>query len=181
MRSWGSSGAARSHSTSPPSSGRRQRRAGAGAAAPPPSTAGAPSATALTRLGTALFAPPPGPWELRPEGLDPAGSEQLPYHLAARGAQVRIVASPMKSFRTTIAKSGQRDWKSGQIESGVVDGLDLHGMDASVSALWVRASVVRNDADGRSYIFILVAPQKFQKDVLAEYQQILTSWKWTQR
>ncbi len=87
----------------------------------------------------------------------------------------------MKSFRTTIAKSGQRDWKSGQIESGVVDGLDLHGMDASVSALWVRASVVRNDADGRSYIFIPVAPQKFQKDVLAEYQQILTSWKWTQR
>jgi len=173
-----------------------------GGGAPPPSTAGAPSATALTRIGTALFAPPPGPWELRPEGLDPAGSEQLPYHLAARGAQIRIVASPMnaveiakgaaefrrdlvkttlESFRTTIAKSGQRDWKSGQIESGVVDGLELHGMDASVSALWVRASVVRNDADGRSYIFILVAPQKFQKDVLAEYQRILTSWKWTHR
>ncbi len=169
---------------------------------PPPTVAGAPSATGLTRIGTAVFAPPLGPWELRLEGRDPSGSEQMPYHLTARGAQIRIVASPMnaveiakdaaefrrdlvkstlESFRTTIAKSGLRDWKSGGIESGVVDGLELHGMDASVSALWVRASVVRNDADGRGYIFILVAPQKFQKDVLAEYQRMLTSWKWTQR
>jgi len=92
-----------------------------------------------------------------------------------------LVKSTLESFRTSIAKSGLHDWKSGRIESGVVDGLELHGMDASVSALWVRASVVRNDADGRGYIFILVAPQKFQKDVLTEYQRILTSWKWTQR
>jgi len=45
----------------------------------------------------------------------------------------------------------------------------------------VRASVVRNDADGRGYIILLTAPQKFQKDVVAEYERILGTWKWTRR
>ena len=171
----------------------------AGATAPPAAPAVPPAAN-LTRIGMALFAPPVGPWELRPQSLDQPGAEQLPYHLAAKGLQIRIMASPMgaveiakdagefrqdilkttlESFRTTFAKSGLRDWKSGPTERATVDGLELLGQDATVSALWVRADVVRNDADGRSYVFLLTAPQKFRKDAIAEYQRILASWKWT--
>ena len=124
------------------------------------------------------------------------------HHLAEKGLQIRVMAAPMgaieiakdaadfrqdllkttlESFRTTFAKSGLRDWKSGRTERATVDGLELLGQDATVSALWVRADVVRNDADGRSYVFLLTGPQKFQKDALAEYQRILASWKWTRR
>jgi len=35
--------------------------------------------------------------------------------------------------------------------------------------------------DGRGYIILLTAPQKFQKDVVAEYERILGTWKWTRR
>ena len=185
-------------------------RAAAGPlAALPPSSATPSSAIAavapavnLTRIGMAMFAPPPGPWELRPQALDQPGAEQLPYYLAEKGLQIRVMAAPMgtieiakdaaefrqdllkttlESFRTTFAKSGLRDWKGGGTERGTVDGLELLGQDATVSALWVRADVVRNDADGRSYVFLLTGPQKFQKDALAEYQRILASWTWTRR
>ncbi len=171
-------------------------------ATPAPATAAVPAAVNLARIGMAMFVPPPGPWELRPQAMDQPGAEQLPYHLAEKGLQIRVMAAPMgaieiakdaadfrqdllkttlESFRTTFAKSGLRDWKSGRTERATVDGLELLGQDATVSALWVRADVVRNDADGRSYVFLLTAPQKFQKDALAEYQRILASWKWTRR
>jgi len=183
-------------------------RGGALAALPPPAAApssppsAAPPATNLTQLASALFTPPARPWELRAEKLDQAGAEQLPFHLAEKGAQIRIIASPMgpvevakgasefredlvkttlDSFKTTFEKSGLRGWKSGASQRGVVDGLELYGMDAAVGGLWVRASVVRNDADGRGYIILLTAPQKFQKDVVAEYERILGTWKWTRR
>jgi len=96
---------------------------------------------------------------------------------ADRGAQKRPDGSLMGQLGGSALALGTYH----ALLIGINDGLELHGMDASVAALWVRASVVRNDADGRGYIFILVAPQKFQKDVLTEYQRILTSWKWTQR
>ena len=184
----------------------RAAAAGPLAALPPagsaPPAITPPAAGALTRLASGTFAPPRSPWELRPQSLEAPGAEQLPYHLAEKGAQIRIMASPMgaieiakdagefrqdlvkstlESFRTTFAKSGLRDWKSGRAESATVDGLELYGVDASVSSLWVRAAVVRNDADGRSYVFMIIAPQKHQKDVLAEYQRVLESWKWTRR
>jgi hypothetical protein len=60
-----------------------------------------------------------------------------------------------------------------------VDGLEMFTRDAAAGPVWVRAAVVRNDTDGHSYVFILMAPQKFQKDVLAEYDRLLASWKWT--
>jgi hypothetical protein len=174
----------------------------AAATPPAPVTTAVPDAAQLSRIGVAMFAPPSAPWELRPQAVDQPGAEQLPYHLAEKGLQIRILASPMgaleiakdagefrqdlvknslESFRTTFAKSGLRDWKSGKTERATVDGLDLYGQDASVGALWVRTDAIRNDADGRGYMFLLIAPQKYQKDVLAEYQRILASWKWTRR
>jgi hypothetical protein len=184
------------------------RAAGATLAAlpPPASTAPAPETTRvpppanMTRLGSAVFAPPPASWQLRPQNLDQPGAVQLPFHSTEKGAQIRIVAAPMgaieiakgaqefrddllkstlDSFRQAFAASGIRDWKPGAAERGTLDGLELVGRDAGVGGLWVRAAVVRNDADGHSYVFIVTAPQKFQKDVLAEYQRLLSSWKWT--
>jgi hypothetical protein len=169
---------------------------------PAPEVARVPPPANFTRLSSAQFAAPASPWQLRPEALNQPGAEQLPYHLAEKGAQIRILSSPMgaieiakaapefredlvksslESFRTALEKAGVRGWKTGGVERTVVDGLDLYGMDASAGGLWVRASAMRNEADGRGYIILLTAPQKFQKDMVTEYQRILDSWKWTRK
>jgi uncharacterized caspase-like protein len=169
---------------------------------PAPEVARVPPPASLTRLASAQFAAPATPWQLRPESLNQPGAEQLPYHLTEKGAQIRILSSPMgaieiakgapefreglvksslDSFRSAFEKAGLRGWKTGGVERAVVDGLDLYGMDATTSGLWVRAAAMRNDADGRGYVIILTAPQKFQTDLVAEYQRILDSWKWTRK
>ena len=182
-------------------------RGGALAALPPPAPAApapgqanrVPPPANLTRIGTAAFAPPAGSWQLRPESLAQPGAVQLPFHSTEKGAQIRVVAAPMNaleiaqgagefresivkstldSFRQAFAASGLKDWKSGPTGRATVDGLELLARDAGIGPVWVRAAVVRNDDDGHSYVFILTAPQKFQKDVLAEYERMLASWKW---
>jgi Caspase domain len=183
------------------------RSRGGALAALPPATAGplgqGPGASPpanLTRIGAALFAPLPASWQLRPESLSQPGAVQLPFHSTEKGAQIRIIAAPMstieiardagefrenvakstlESFREAFAASGLKDWKNGPSGRATVDGLEMFTRDAAAGPVWVRAAVVRNDTDGHSYVFILMAPQKFQKDVLAEYDRLLASWKWT--
>ena len=184
-------------------------RVGTLAALPPPAAAGTvppgapgrvPTPANLTRIGTALFVPPAASWQLRPESLAQPGAVQLPFHATDKGAQIRIVAAPMsaieiaqsapefregllkttlESFRQAFAQSGVRDWKNGPVSRSTVDGLELLVRDAAAGPVWVRAATVRNDADGHSSVFILTAPQKFQTDVVAEYERLLASWKWT--
>jgi len=183
------------------------RSRGGTLAALPPATPGAlgpgpggPAPANLTRIGTGLFAPLPASWQLRPENLSQPGAVQLPFHSTEKGAQIRIIAAPMstieiardagefresvakstlESFRQAFANSGLKDWKNGPSGRATVDGLEMFTRDAAAGPVWVRAAVVRNDTDGHSYVFILMAPQKFQKDVLAEYDRLLASWKWT--
>ena len=186
-------------------------RGSALAALPPPSTPSAPNAQTdrvpppanLTRLGAALFVAPASPaWQLRPESLSQAGAEQLPFHSAEKGAQIRILAAPMSTieiardgaefrenlltatldtFRQAFAKGGIKDWKNGPGGKGTVDGLEIATRDAAAGPIWVRAAVMRNDSEGKSYVFVVIAPQKFQKDVVAEYERVLASWKWARQ
>lgn len=177
------------------------------AALPPAAAATAPAASApvaanLARLAGASFAAPDSPWMLKPEPLSTPGAEQLPYHLAAKGAQLRVIAAPMggieiakdpKQFREdllgstletsrkTFEKAGIKGWKNRRVEDEELDGIALTATEASAGGLAVFVSVARNDDDGRSYLFMIIAPQRHQADVMKEYRRIVESWKWTKR
>ena len=87
----------------------------------------------------------------------------------------------MESFRTQFEKAGVKDWKLGQPERTTLDCLTmLHG-DLTNKLFWIRTSVARNDADGRSYILMLIVPSKARDKVDAQYRRLVASWKWTAR
>jgi hypothetical protein len=85
----------------------------------------------------------------------------------------------LQSVRQGFESQGIRGWKSGRTVKGSVDGLDILAEEATASGVWVRAAAIRNDADGRAYTFVLVAPQRAQSDVLTEFERIVSTWKWT--
>ena len=176
-------------------------------AALPPGSSQAPAAVSptaanMTRLGVARFLAPEAPWTLKSEKSETPGAEQLPYHLQAKGAQIRVLSAPMggieiakepkqlredivaaslESSRTSFEKQGLRGWKSKRLDDIVVDGVQLSAGEGTVAGLWFYVGVTRNDADGRVYNFVIVAPQRFQADVMGEYKRMLASWKWTER
>ena len=161
--------------------------------------AAVPNAANLTRFGTGVFVAPASPWVMRPEKLDAPGSEQLPFHLSAKAAQFRITLAPMgamemakdpkdfredilstslETFRKGLEKAGARGWKSKRLPDDRLDGSEMSQAEASIGGVWMQVAVVRNDGDGRLYMFMLTAPERHQSDIVAEYRRVVGSWKW---
>lgn len=159
----------------------------------------APTMANLTRFGGALFAAPSAPWAMKPQALDTPGAEQLPYHLAAKGAQIRVMLAPMSAmeiakdpkqfrddivstsldtFRKGIETAGLRGWKSKRLDDGRLDGLEMSMGEGAAGGVWMYVSVARNETDGRAYTFIVSGPERHQADIRAEFRRLVDSWKW---